>query len=128
MNSVLVDSSIWIDYFKGIPASLPLNELMDSNRICTNELILSELLPAIIHKKEKHLEDLLNSVARLTMQLDWNHIRNMQTRNLKNGINNVGIADLIIAQNAIQNSVAIYSSDKHFAVMGKLHGIGILTK
>jgi hypothetical protein len=33
------------------------------------------------------------------------------------GINGIGIPDLIIAQNAIQNHCAVYSLDNHFKMM-----------
>ncbi len=33
---------------------------------------------------------------------------------LKNGLNGIGIPDLIIAQNAIQHHCKIFSLDKHF--------------
>ena len=45
----------------------------------------------------------------------------MQTQNLKNGINNVGIANLIIAQNVIDNDLELYTLDRHFELMSELH-------
>jgi len=122
---VLVDSSVWIEYFKGNDATLPLNDLIDSNNICVNDLILAELLPSINHKKEEGLKDLLLTITRLNMEINWNHIIQMQTVNLKNGINKVGIADLIIAQNAIENDIELFTLDKHFLLMNELHGIRI---
>jgi predicted nucleic acid-binding protein len=47
----------------------------------------------------------------------------MQTANLKNGINKVGIPDLIIMQNAQEHSVPLFTLDRHFALMSKIHGI-----
>ena len=120
---VLVDSSIWIEYFKGNQEVLLLNNLIDTNSICINDIILAELLPAINHKNEKELKDILLSITKLDLNINWNHIIHMQTINLKNGINKVGITDLIIAQNSIDNDIKIYSLDKHFKLMSKLHGI-----
>ncbi len=122
---VLVDSSVWIEYFKGNVKSLPLNDLIDSNNVCLNDLILSELIPSISHKKETDLKELLLSVAKIPIQIDWNNIIYMQTLNLRNGINNVGIADLIIAQNSIENDIELFAIDKHFQLMSELHGIRI---
>ena len=56
---VLVDSSVWIEYFKGNQEVLLLNNLIDTNSICINDIILAELLPAINHKNEKELKDIL---------------------------------------------------------------------
>jgi predicted nucleic acid-binding protein len=36
---------------------------------------------------------------------------------VKNGLNGIGIPDLIIAQNAKQNNCEIYSFDSHFKLM-----------
>lgn len=38
----------------------------------------------------------------------------LQVRCLKNGINKVGIPDLLITQNAVQYGLRIFSRDKHF--------------
>lgn len=120
---VLIDSSVWIDYFKGLESALPLNVLIDSNKICINDLILAELIPSINHKKEDHLKGLLQTITTIKIDINWNQIVYMQTMNLNNGINKVGIADLIITQNAIENDIALFASDKHFQLMSELHGL-----
>jgi predicted nucleic acid-binding protein len=122
---VLVDSSVWIGYFKGDKAALPLNDLIDSNTVCVNELILAELIPFISHKKETDLKELLLSVTVIPLRIDWNNIIYMQTLNLSKGINNVGIADLMIAQNSIENGLDLFAIDKHFLLMSEWHGIRI---
>jgi integrase len=74
---ILVDTSIWIDYFKGIESALPLMNLIDSNSICTNDLVLAELLPSLKVRKESELIRLLESVERYSIRIDWNEIINM---------------------------------------------------
>ena len=128
MSMVLIDTSVWIDYFKGLETATQLNALIDSNQICINDLILAELVPSINHKKEQELKDLLYSVARIDIEINWNHIIEMQTVNLKNGINRVGIADLIIAQNALANDLKVYVLDKHFELMRELHNLRIFNR
>ncbi len=120
---VLVDSSVWIEYFRGNEAVLPLNNLIETNNLCVNYLILAELIPSIVHKKEENLKELLMSVAKTQLAINWNQIIQMQMMNLQNGINQVGIADLIIAQNAIENDLELYAVDKHFPLMGTVLGI-----
>jgi predicted nucleic acid-binding protein len=120
---VLVDSSVWIEYFKGIESVLPLNDLIDSNNICINDLILAELLPSINHKKEDRLKELLLAITKIDIEINWNQIIYMQTLNLRNGINNVGIADLIIVQNTTDNDMELFSLDKHFQRISELHGL-----
>lgn len=120
---VLIDSSVWIEYFKGAESALPLNGLIDTNNICVNDLILAELIPSINHKKEKTLKQLLMTITKIRININWNNIIYMQTQNLRHGINKVGIADLIITQNAIENDLELFAIDKHFALMAELHGL-----
>ena len=120
---VLVDTSIWIEYFKGNKITLPLNRLIDTNNICVNDLILSELIPSINHKNENELKELLFAITNIHLVINWNQVIHMQTLNLQNGINKVGIPDLIIAQNAIENHLELYAIDKHFTLMSNLHSI-----
>ncbi|RLC14043.1 MAG: PIN domain nuclease [Deltaproteobacteria bacterium] len=82
-----------------------------------NDLILSEIIPFLKIKKEKRVISLLNSINRLALNINWNQIIDFQYKCLKTGINGIGIPDLIIAQNAMQNHCAIYSLDKHFKMM-----------
>ena len=42
---VLVDTSVWIDYFRGAGDSEPLDYLINENLVVTNEIILAELVP-----------------------------------------------------------------------------------
>ena len=43
--SILVDSSVWIDYFRDGKNSERLDHFIDENLIVTNDLILTELIP-----------------------------------------------------------------------------------
>jgi len=124
---VLVDSSVWIEYFKGNEQTLALNKLLDHNNICVNDLILAELLPSINQKKESVLKELLLTITKIPLNINWNTIIYMQTQNLKNGINKVGIADLIIAQNVIDNDLELYTLDRHFELMSELHNFRLFS-
>ena len=117
--SVLVDSSIWIDYFQNTGQADILEMLIEENLVVTNELILAELIPALHMRKEKELIALLREIKRQPMTVDWDDIIGMQTSCLSNGINGVGIPDLIIAQNAAQGGLRLLSNDKHFSLMSK---------
>ena len=123
MSQVLVDSSVWIEYFRGSKKidKERFNSLIDNNQICINELILSELIPSLFHKKEFTVAELLKSIKIIPIKIDWEEIIHFQTLNLKNGLNNIGIPDLIIIQNAIQNNLILYSLDKHFHLLKKIH-------
>ena len=125
MKQILVDSSVWIGYFRGLEEAKKLNYLIDNNAIVINDLILSEIVPSLFMKKENKVIDLLSSIEKIKLEIDWIGIRQMQIINLKNGLNKVGIPDLIIAQNAIQNKFELFSFDKHFELMKKNIGLKI---
>ena len=118
---VLIDSSVWIGYFRGEKKAKRLDQLIETNTACVNDLILAELLPSIAHKNEPDLRDILLVIHRLPLAINWERIILLQTVNLKNGINNVGIPDLIILQNAQEHGVPLFTFDRHFALMNKLH-------
>ena len=118
--SVLVDTSIWVEYLKAGNFSEKLDFFIDENLIVTNDLILAELVPFLKVRNQKKLISLLRNIRRLDLLIDWNQIIDYQYKCLKNGINGVGIPDLIIVQNAIQNDCEIFSQDNHFFLMGDI--------
>ena len=117
---ILVDTSIWIDYIRNGNTADALDKLIESDMICINDVILSELLPSINQRHEEELKELLLSFPKLQMKIDWNEIVFMQTENLRNGINKVGLPDLMITQNTIQNKVKLFSCDRHFQLIKNL--------
>ena len=123
---ILVDPSVCINYFKGREEVKRLDTFIETNSIVVNDLILAELLPFINQKKEYELRNLLLNIEKVVLHINWNEIIKMQTENLKNGINKVGVPDLVIAQNVIQHNLYLYSMDKHFKFMSKLFPIKLI--
>ncbi len=117
--SVLVDSSVWIGYLRNAGQADTLDLLIEENLIVINDLILSELIPPLTIRNEKKLISLLHEIKKQPMNIDWDGIIHLQIICLKNGINGVGIPDLIIAQNAIQGRLKLLSGDKHFLLIAK---------
>jgi predicted nucleic acid-binding protein len=128
MNTVLVDSSAWIEYFKHYKEFSFIDRLIEGGFICTNDIILTELLPAIVHRKESEFEDLLKSIYQYDTEIDWQEIRDYQLMSIRHGYNKIGITDLIIAQNCIQNDLEICSGDKHFSEMAEYLPLKIYTQ
>ena len=116
---ILIDSSVWIDYFRGGEKSEVIDSLIDQNILCTNYLILSELLPALHQKKHPRLISLLREITKIPLNIKWEDIILYQTMCLSNGVHKVGIPDLIIIDNVIQNDMTLYSFDKHFDLIVK---------
>ncbi len=116
---ILVDSSVWVAYFRGTIPLLSLDWMIEEGMVVTNDLILAELTPPLLVRGERQLVGLLREMERFPLTVDWEEIIQMQVTCLRNGINKVGIPDLIIAQCAIQNKLALFSLDKHFQLLGK---------
>lgn len=113
---VLVDSSVWIDFFKGNEI-LHLERLIQEDLVCTNEIILCEILPYILLKKRNDIAQSLLALEKIALSIDWRIIQQYQFLNLRNGINKVGIPDLIILQQVIDEKLTLFSFDKHFKLM-----------
>jgi predicted nucleic acid-binding protein len=115
--SVLVDTSIWIEYFRTGNNSEKLDFLIDENLIVINDLILAELVPSLRVRNQRKIVRLLKNINKLELSINWDQIIEFQFKCLKNDLNGIGIPDLIVAQNAKQNHSEIYSLDSHFKLM-----------
>jgi predicted nucleic acid-binding protein len=114
---VIVDTSVWVEYFRGGAACDKLDGLIDEDLVVTNELILAELVPVLKIRNQREIIELLFDITKLNLSIRWGHIIDYQVKCLKSGLNGVGIPDLIIAQNAKQHHCEIYTLDNHFRLM-----------
>jgi predicted nucleic acid-binding protein len=122
---VLVDTSVWIEYFRRGKDSEKVDFLIDENLLVTNDLILAELVPFLKIQNQRKVIELLFDIDKLLLSIDWSQIIGDQYKCLKNGLNGVGIPDLIIAQNAKQNDCQIFSLDNHFSLMKEILALRI---
>lgn len=123
---ILVDSSVWIDYFRSGEKSEKLDLIIDENLVAINDLILAELIPFLRVRNERKIIRLLNAICKLPLSIQWGRVIEWQYECLKNGFNGIGIPDLIIAQNAEQNQCQIYSLDNHFKLMKNIFRIELI--
>ena len=122
---VLVDTSVWIDYFRISGTSKNLDLLIDGNFIVINEIVLAELLPYLKIKKQPKVIELLHEIKKTPLDIHWKEIIEFQVKCLENGANGIGIPDLIIAQNAKQNGSKVYSLDKHFRLLDQVLSVDL---
>jgi predicted nucleic acid-binding protein len=122
---ILLDTSIWIDYFKGGQCSDKVDRLIEMNVVAVCDVVLVELIPFLRHKSEDRLVKLLHKVPLLSYDLNWQTLTNNQLVCLTNGINKVGITDLMIAETVKQNNSMLCSLDRHFYLMSGLLGFDI---
>jgi len=112
--SVLVDTSVWVAYFRSGDNSEKIDFLIDENLIVINDLILAELVPSLKVRNQRKIVNLLNNIKKIELSINWDQIITFQSKCLKKGLNGIGIPDLIVAQNAKQNRCKVYSLDNHF--------------
>lgn len=124
--SVIVDTSVWIEYLKSGNNSTKLDFLIDEDLIVINDLILAELVPFLKIQNQRNIIKLLFNIKKLDLTINWDQIIEFQFNCLKNGLNGIGIPDLIVAQNAKQNRCEIYSFDNHFRRMKDILGLHLL--
>lgn len=121
-NNVLIDTSIWIEYFNGnAQIGEAVDLLIDTERAYIAGPIMAELVHGAKNKKEA--EELFANLKALPYvdirKSDWSDIGFFLMELRKKGIA-VPFTDAVIACMAIKNRLCVYSLDKHFSLIDKL--------
>lgn len=122
----LVDSSIWIDYFRGRNKAIinTLERWLSEKRIVTNGAILSELLVGARGNKESKLvENVLNNLSYLETGRDFYSYCGYLGNDFRRKGITLPFSDIMIAAHAKRNNLIIFTRDKHFEKIGKNFGI-----
>lgn len=114
---ILVDSSVWIGYFRSGKNSNQLDQLIEMDLVCTNEIVLTELIPALQNRNHFQLIESLLSLPKIHHEIFWEGIRQLQILNISNGLNSVVLTDLIIVQNCLEANLELWTLDRHFYKM-----------
>ena len=116
---ILVDSSVWIDYFKGTVSLQTdiLDNLLGRELLAIGDLILTEVLQGFRQDREfNQAEDLLTSL--MVVELGGQTIATQAARNFrflrKHGITVRKTIDSIIATRCIQNGYELLHNDSDF--------------
>ncbi|MFC1849321.1 PIN domain-containing protein [candidate division CSSED10-310 bacterium] len=128
MNNYLVDTSIWIEFFKGTQIQIKdfITSRIDEDGIFYNDIILSELLIGALHEKEfnflklnfagfKYL-GLDKQVFQMTSEMGYQLRRNGKI---------IPLTDLIVASQCIVNQVKIVTLDKHFQIISQYFDLAV---
>jgi len=118
--SYIVDSCVWIDFFSKKLHFNAISELLFKDEIYTNSVILAELRPSAMACKQKKFIDCISALEEIPLNINWNEIEEIQYHCIKSGMNKVGLLDIVIAQNAKQNGLAVFSTDKHMNFLSNL--------
>ena len=131
MSRILVDSSIWIEFFRrpSAPVSLELDRLLAHRLVCTTGVIKAEVVPGARTPKDfRRLKRLFDALP-LAPERDgfWTHVTRFQYRLRRNGIVDIGIPDLMVATVAIQNRKTLFSADEDFPRMAPFIPLRLFT-
>jgi len=116
---ILVDSSVWIDYFRGTvtPQTDRLDALLGSEPLATGDLMLAEVLQGFVDERDfeqaRRLLDTLDLVCVGGREIALGAARNFRTlRRL--GITARKTIDTLIATRCIVDGYALLYSDRDF--------------
>jgi hypothetical protein len=125
---IVVDSSVWIDYFSGADTSQAekLDRTLGMKPVAIGDLILTEVLQGFRHDKDyKAARRIFNDVTifdMLGMQMAIKSAENFRALR-KKGITVRKTADVIIATFCIEQKLPLLFSDKDFKPFVKHLGL-----
>ena len=116
---ILVDSSVWIDYFRGTatPQAEKLDSLLGTEPIATGDLILTEVLQGFVSDRDfNHARKLLASLV--IVNLGGQEIAIQAAKNFR-ALRALGITvrktiDTVIATRCIASKLPLLYSDRDF--------------
>jgi predicted nucleic acid-binding protein len=125
MINYLVDTSIWIDYFRGKSEAIKnrMTDLAFNNRIYYNGIIISELLSGAKSKKQfDFIIENFSGLNYLEMDKEFFIFSSRITNKLRSLGITLPISDILIAAHAKFNNLIVFTKDKHFEKTGQLIG------
>ena len=116
---ILVDSSVWIDYFRGTatPQAEKLDSLLGSEPIATGDLILTEVLQGFVSDSDfNQAKKLMTSLV--IVELTGQSIAIQAARNFR-VLRSFGVTvrktiDTVIATRCIESGLPLLYSDRDF--------------
>jgi len=125
---IIVDSSVWVDYFNGIPTphTDKLDELLGSKPIAIGDLILTEVLQGFRSDADyKTARKLMGSLPIMEMLGAKNAVKAADNYRAlrKRGITLRKTADVIIATFCIEEKCSLLFNDKDFLPFTKHLGM-----
>ncbi len=115
-NGILVDTSVWIEFFKSKSSTGDrLETLLVENSVWSCGVVMFELLQGVKSETEKFMVlDTLSNLeyAEMTPAL-WQKSANIAASLKKKGVT-LPLSDIFLAAIAIENNLQVFTLDKHF--------------
>ena len=128
---VLVDTSVWVEYFRagGEGEESPLDEMMDEGEICVPAVVLAELIQGARTMAEvRTIEDLRSAFTVIDQrETTWLEAGKISYSLRKKG-KSVHLTDCYIAVIARENGCAVLSRDGHFRDIRAVYDFALFHK
>jgi len=126
---VLIDTSVWIEYFKGVDRGLlkRVDELLGGSGVYVPKVVIAELIQGVRSNKEVSvIEEFIGAFNIIDQTGEtWLRAGRLSFSMKKKGIT-INIVDCYIAILAMENDCKIFSLDTHFEVIKRFIGIKTL--
>lgn len=115
-DGVVVDTSLWVDFFRGtVPSASAVERLIVQGEAVTSGIILAELLQGVKRpSEEQQIIEVFGGlpVVELTTAM-WKVAGQTGSALRRKGIT-LPLSDLAIAAIALEHGFSVYTRDKHF--------------
>jgi predicted nucleic acid-binding protein len=128
-NRFLIDTSVWIDYFKGQDQLFleKVDEILTYHSVYVPAVVIAELIQGA--KSEKEISVIESFIDAFTIidqtENTWLKAGRLSFSLKKRGLT-VNLVDCYIAVLAVDNDCAIFSLDEHFKLIGKVIKIALI--
>ena len=119
MESVLLDTSIWIDALRGkTPNIVALTQgLLNDDRALTCGPVIFEIKRGLRSPERKKILPLFDALIRLSFdEAMWNAAGDLDASLRKKGVT-IPPMDVLIAQICLHHKVALFTLDEHFRLV-----------
>jgi len=116
LDSVLLDTSVWIDAFQGKTPDIVavVQGLLNDDRILTCGPVIFEIKRGLRPTERKKILPLFNALIRLSVdETVWDAAGDLDASLRKKGIT-IPPMDVIIAQICLHHKVFLFTLDEHF--------------
>ena len=117
----LVDSSVWIDYFRGDPTTTPLSRLLEENAVLLHPWVIGELALGPLGRRRSVVLQDLGRLPPATVVSDRDALTLVGTRQLWN--RGIGWVDAHLLASALVARAALWTHDRRLALVA--HDLGL---
>ena len=115
--AILIDTSVWVDWSndKTLPQSVELARLLDMDEVATTDVVMAEVLQGArnqaLFDEWSHILDALHYFPVTTDT--WLNAAGLSFGLIRRGLP-TALSDLLVAQVALENDLAIFTTDSDF--------------